>query len=300
MDSMLSGRSLLSVGVGKKQLLSVLSTVANMTSLVLAGIDKAVLTDEAHRKELANYGAVLDLSQGAVHALAGRFMVVDGNMQLALRLLKKDPERARDLILKALEATRKANQYMRDYFQPVKENTFKIKIKPEEIELPVLLAEMKELLKNKFKAVDGEGESEGEQKTRVELILRDGLPKMVITDKDKVFDIVLELVNNAEKYSPKGSNIRIVFQPIDEAADDTAREMLISVIDQGIGIRPDQITRIFKERDLRLHPEMQKGNSTGNGLYVSNKIVNMLGGTMKVVSEEGKGSTFSFTLPAAY
>jgi signal transduction histidine kinase len=102
--------------------------------------------------------------------------------------------------------------------------------------------------------------------------------------------ILLNLLSNAMKYSPPESPIRL-------QARRTDGEVLVSVVDQGIGIAPEDQPRLF-ERFCR--PKgVRRADSVGLGLYITRMLVEAHGGRIRVESELGKGSTPSFTLPLA-
>ncbi|MGB9877517.1 MAG: ATP-binding protein [bacterium] len=113
----------------------------------------------------------------------------------------------------------------------------------------------------------------------------------VIADEDKVDQIITNLVSNAVKYSPDGGEVRITIQEDPETGG-----VLVAVKDQGIGIPKEVLPRLF-QRYYRV--EGRKISGTGLGLYLTRHLVEAHGGKIWVESEEGKGSTFYFTLPPA-
>ena len=125
----------------------------------------------------------------------------------------------------------------------------------------------------------------------VELVSLNGL-RPVAADHDKLRQVLVNLTENAIKYSPDGGHIEVRVDRADEA-------MRFSVRDQGIGIAPEEQARIF-ERFHRLDPNMTRGvGGTGLGLYICRELVQRMGGRIWVTSREGSGSTFSFDLPLA-
>lgn len=111
-------------------------------------------------------------------------------------------------------------------------------------------------------------------------------------DRERIGQVVTNLVSNAIRYSPKTEKVKIVTE-----ADDG--HVKVSVIDRGLGIPEDARERVF-ERFYRVHsPKGEALPGMGLGLYISSAIVRRHGGTISVESELGKGSVFSFTLPAA-
>jgi two-component system phosphate regulon sensor histidine kinase PhoR len=114
----------------------------------------------------------------------------------------------------------------------------------------------------------------------------------VDADREKVRQVLANLVENAIKYSPDGGRVEIGLEPRDET-------VLFYVKDEGLGIPPDEQSRVF-EKFYRLDPEMTRGvGGTGLGLYICNELVNRMGGHIWVDSKAGEGSTFLFELAAA-
>jgi signal transduction histidine kinase len=125
----------------------------------------------------------------------------------------------------------------------------------------------------------------------LELVIDPGLP-LVAADADKLRQILVNLTENAIKYSPDGGGIEIELSRQDSVVH-------FSVRDEGIGIPPDEQAHIF-ERFHRVDPNMTRGvGGTGLGLYICRELVEGMNGRMWVTSREGAGSTFSFELPVA-
>jgi signal transduction histidine kinase len=122
-------------------------------------------------------------------------------------------------------------------------------------------------------------------------IRHDDASTMVAADPDKLRQVLVNLVENAVKYSGTGE-IVVSLQPHDGW-------MRFSVRDQGLGIPPEQQARIF-EKFHRLDPEMTRGvGGSGLGLYICKGLVERMNGEIWVKSEPGRGSTFIFELPLA-
>ncbi|HET8569714.1 MAG TPA: ATP-binding protein [Candidatus Limnocylindria bacterium] len=118
-----------------------------------------------------------------------------------------------------------------------------------------------------------------------------GLPTMV-TDEGKVSQILRNLISNALKFTERGE-VRV-------RAELDGDRVVFSVADTGIGIAPEDQDRIFEEfvqLDSRLQ---QRSKGTGLGLPLSRKLAELLGGSVSVTSELGRGSTFTVRVPAEY
>jgi PAS domain S-box-containing protein len=119
----------------------------------------------------------------------------------------------------------------------------------------------------------------------------DELPP-VAADADKVRQVLVNLVENAIKYSPDGGSVRVLVELVEN-------RVRFSVSDRGLGIPAVEQGRIF-EKFYRLDPDLTRGvGGTGLGLYISREIVRRMDGRIWVESVPGEGSTFSFELPLA-
>jgi signal transduction histidine kinase len=108
-------------------------------------------------------------------------------------------------------------------------------------------------------------------------------------DERKVRQVVLNLLSNAIKFTPEGGRIDVGAVPKDGIAE-------VSVSDTGIGIAPEDQERVFEEF-RQVGTAAKKIEGTGLGLTLSRKFVELHGGKIWVKSQEGIGSTFSFTIP---
>jgi PAS domain S-box-containing protein len=111
---------------------------------------------------------------------------------------------------------------------------------------------------------------------------------VVQADQEKIGSVLSNLLGNAVKYSPKGSAIRISCKQLDQAVQ-------VSISDEGLGIRMEDRDHIF-DRYYRVENN-RNISGFGIGLYLSAEIIQHHNGQISVESENGKGSTFYFTLP---
>lgn len=112
----------------------------------------------------------------------------------------------------------------------------------------------------------------------------------VYADHDKISSVISNLISNAVKYSPKGKNI-------DVTCEVAEGKVIVSVKDEGMGIKPEDIGKIF-DRYYRVQSDnTQHISGFGIGLYLSAEIVKRHGGEIWAESESGKGSKFTFSIP---
>jgi two-component system sensor histidine kinase VicK len=112
----------------------------------------------------------------------------------------------------------------------------------------------------------------------------------IYADQDKISSVISNLVSNAVKYSPKGKLVQL-------SCAAKGKEVLISVKDEGMGIKPQDLGHVF-DRYYRVETDHTRHISGfGIGLYLSAEIIKRHDGKIWAESESGMGSTFWFSLP---
>lgn len=123
------------------------------------------------------------------------------------------------------------------------------------------------------------------------IIKRGAIKKQFLGDKDRLQQVVINLLTNAIKYSPNANEVIVEVQQENN-------HLQVSVIDKGIGMPEKHLERVF-ERYYRVEEHSVQFQGLGIGLYISYDIVKRHGGKMWVESSLGEGSTFHFILPFA-
>lgn len=119
------------------------------------------------------------------------------------------------------------------------------------------------------------------------------LPR-VRADRDKLSQVLTNLLTNAIKYSPKGGTITVCGK-----SEPFRQRVVVSVADQGLGIAEPDRERLFSTFYRVRNTDTESIRGTGLGLYIVKSMVELMGGEIWVESEVGKGSTFSFSLPVS-
>jgi signal transduction histidine kinase len=128
------------------------------------------------------------------------------------------------------------------------------------------------------------------EEREIEVTMPPVVPK-VHGDGERTRQVLLNLIDNAIKYSPSGGQIDVRLTPVGD-------HLRFSVHDQGLGIPVGEQERIF-DKFYRLDPDQRRGiGGTGLGLYICRELVRSMHGRIWVDSEPGKGTTFAFELPA--
>ncbi|WFE84782.1 PAS domain-containing sensor histidine kinase [Parabacteroides chongii] len=129
------------------------------------------------------------------------------------------------------------------------------------------------------------------KKEEIQIVCNKGLPEcMIRTAKNRLMQVIINLMNNALKFTEKGT-VSVGYEYLKEE-----KQLRFFVKDTGIGIPIDQLDKVF-ERFVKLNTFIQ---GSGLGLSICEIIVHMLGGEIWVESEIGKGTIFLFTLPIQY
>jgi signal transduction histidine kinase len=118
------------------------------------------------------------------------------------------------------------------------------------------------------------------------------LPLVVRADRAKLRRVIVNLLSNALKFTPKGGRVTVRAEQFEEG-------VRISVADTGVGIAAADIPFLFDKYEQARHRATRGEKGTGLGLYITRQLVELHGGEIHVESEVGRGSTFSFTLPVA-
>jgi two-component system phosphate regulon sensor histidine kinase PhoR len=126
------------------------------------------------------------------------------------------------------------------------------------------------------------------------VILRVEVPAVVPAIRgaeERLGQVLVNLLHNAVKFSPDGGEVVVRVHPGPD-------EVIVAVQDHGIGIAKTDQARIF-ERFYKADKARRRGGGTGLGLAIARHVVEGHGGRIRVESEEGTGSTFSFAVPIA-
>jgi len=127
-----------------------------------------------------------------------------------------------------------------------------------------------------------------------EVSISPAVPDILKGDSLRLKQILLNLINNAVKFTEKGS-ITITAEPKENRGEAVLIE--ISVADTGIGIKPENIEKIFAPFSQADASTTRKYGGTGLGLAICSRLVNLMGGSIQVKSAEGSGSVFQISMP---
>ncbi|HUJ13832.1 MAG TPA: ATP-binding protein [Thermoanaerobaculia bacterium] len=214
----------------------------------------------------------------ASHELRTPVTSIKGYTQLAKTLIReRDLETSEEYLDIALDQIDRMSRLILELLDVSRIETGRLEIRRESIDWSTFV---RELVQRHHTAVSDR---------RFHLNIPDIHPA-VTGDRDRLEQVLGNLLENAVKYSPDGSEIFVNVEVRDG-------NVITSVCDRGIGIPPDEISQVFE----RFHRGRQVSSTNygglGLGLYITRQIVERHGGTIWVESKEGSGTTFHFSLP---
>jgi signal transduction histidine kinase len=163
------------------------------------------------------------------------------------------------------------------------------KVESGKMELEVESVSLRELLEA---ALVMHREKAARHGIRLDLQIEPGKPVVIEADERKLKQILFNLLSNAVKFTPDNGRVQVRSKEINGT-----RDIDISIRDTGIGIKQEDLPRLFTEFSQLASAYDKKYEGTGLGLALTKKLVELHGGDIRVESEFGKGSMFAFVLP---
>jgi HAMP domain-containing protein/signal transduction histidine kinase/CheY-like chemotaxis protein len=130
--------------------------------------------------------------------------------------------------------------------------------------------------------------------------LEEGAPASIVTDEQRLQQVVRNLLSNAVKFTESGAVTLTVAPTEQQSMEGTRYAVAFTVTDTGIGIPQDKLRLIFEAFQQADGTTSRRYGGTGLGLSISREIARLLGGEIRVTSTEGEGSSFTLYLPAVY
>jgi PAS domain S-box-containing protein len=137
-----------------------------------------------------------------------------------------------------------------------------------------------------------------EKKIGFRLDLANELPAFIVSDEQRLTQVLANLLSNAVKFTPENGSIALSARLIEDNGDICTLEF--DVTDTGIGISEESLPKLFNSFEQADSGISRKYGGTGLGLAISKRIVELLGGKIWVKSEEGQGSSFTFQIVAMH
>jgi len=180
-----------------------------------------------------------------------------------------------------LDSGRRLLSLINDILDLSKVEAGKIELKPQNLDIANIVSDVVQIIKPVL----------NKNRQEIEVSVTQGLPK-VRGDKNRLEQILLNLLSNASKFTDQGGSVRIHAGRKDDYCQ-------VAVIDTGIGIKKEDQEHVFEAFVQGETLSDRKKEGTGLGLTLTKRFVEAIGGRIWMESEYGKGSTFIFTIPLA-
>lgn len=213
------------------------------------------------------------------HELRTPLTSIQGFVEAILDGVVTDSDSARHYLEIVLDETKRLGRLVTDLLDLSRLESGELPLKLEPLSLNPLLEEITKTI----------GPVASAEEIKLQLELDPSLPR-VLADRDRIGEVVLNLIHNALRFTPGGGTVTITTGTVADGVE-------VSVKDNGPGISPEEISRIF-ERFYKSDQARTRGiGGTGLGLAIVKQIVEAHGGKVRAESIPGQGATFHFTLP---
>jgi signal transduction histidine kinase len=261
------------LSVANRDELGTLAENLNRTSTELGRLYRQLETANRHKSEfLANMS----------HELRTPLNAVIGFSEVLLeRMFGELNEKQADYVNDIHSSGRHLLALINDILDLSKIEAGRMELDPSEFDLPAMLETALTLVRERA------------QRHRIALSL-DAAPEVgtVRGDERKLKQVTLNLLSNAVKFTPEGGSVRL-------GARRNGAVVEVWVTDTGVGIAPEDQGRVFEEFRQVGTDSARKAEGTGLGLALAKKFIELHGGTIRLESAPGRGSTFTFTLPVS-
>lgn len=258
----------------KERWLMITGEGAVFLAILLLGIYK---TRSAFRKEFALAQQQKNFLLSITHEFKSPLAAVKLNLQ-TLQKRKLEKEQQESIISKAIDETDRINNLIENALLAARIESRSFNLLREEFNLTDCVAS---IIQNRL--------IPGVETRRIKSNLQEGV--YILGDALAISSLVLNLLENAEKYSPENSVITITLKQEKKSA-------ILTVADQGVGIPDSEKAKIFDKFYRIGNEDTRKTKGTGLGLFIVRYIVNFHKGDIKVVDNEPTGTVFKVTLPS--
>lgn len=236
-----------------------------------------VLRDVSREREVDQLKS--SLVSTVSHELRTPLTMVQGFAELLLSREDLGPERSQQALGQILTSAQRLGRLIDDLLSVSRIDSGKLRV-------DLAAVDVAEVVNEAVRVASSHAPGSAE---RLQVEIAEDVPA-VLADRDKLVQVLLNLVSNALKYSAAPAPVRVVALKMHDHAE-------ISVIDRGIGMTELECSQVFEKFTRADRPEVRQVGGTGLGLYITKNLVEMQHGQVWVKSQPGQGSVFSLSVP---
>lgn len=272
-----------------------------MGNLCMVDVPRTLLEDPGTYQDLEELGRVIqsqlnqqqhDIASQAKSEFLSRMSheirtPMNGIIGMTAIALQKD--QSRDRVMDCLQKIQASSNYLlgliNDILDMSKIESGKMKLEPFDFDIGEMLDTIQELVMPQVSAKEI-------RFTRDTALTH----QWFFADRMRISQVLINLLGNAVKFTPPEGKITLTVRELEPAGEEA--QVYFAVADTGVGIAKEEQERVFRSfEQAGANPSKQQG--TGLGLSISNRLVQMMGSSIRLDSAPGEGSTFSFTVPLA-
>ena len=244
---------------------------------------KKLLQDTLNMAESASHAKTMFLSNMS-HDIRTPMNAIIGFTTLALSNIQ-DLDKVKDYLSKILSSSNHLLSLINDILDMSRIESGKVNLEEQEADLEAIAKELVQLIEDQARAKGLELELDFSR-------LRE---RAVFCDKTRLEQVLLNLLNNALKFTPSGGHIKFTMSQLAQTPNGKGIYE-IRVQDDGIGMGPEFVKKVFDPFERESTSTVSKIQGTGLGMAIAKNIVDMMGGTIEVFSEKGVGTEFVLRL----
>jgi len=243
---------------------------------------EVILREAAEQEALSASQAKSDFLSHMSHEIRSPLNAVIGMMNIGYE--KEDIEEVKVYLVRAKNAANHVLNVINDILDMSKIEANKLELSFNDFDFKKMIS----------KIVDVTGIRAQEKHQQITVNMEPDIPSFINCDELRLTQVITNLMTNSIKFTPENGKITLSVQKLDEK--DGEITMQIEVADNGIGISPEQQTRLFKAYSQADGGTTRKFGGTGLGLAISKRIVELMQGSIWIESELDKGAKFIFTI----